>query len=244
MMASIGAWSILASYMPFSRWMAPGPTVPAHSPSLSVSFAWALAAKAPASSCRTPIHSNRLSSRSAAESGLMASPKTPHICRLLQFGEQVEQFLADVVLGHGSHPRLLAEMLPRGKLVCRRGYGSTCFPELHQEGLHAGDAFRLGIHKLVVSPGSEARSYSWPVGPEGSGFGRLGEVNPPEPMASINFHCLTRMASRPSPDWWMMASRELDQSSPRRMGPMSRLSSPRRIPTRHHRPGRRWRTDP
>ena len=38
-MASTGMWSSFASYRPFSRWMAPGPEVDRHTPSLPVALA-------------------------------------------------------------------------------------------------------------------------------------------------------------------------------------------------------------
>ena len=76
--ASTGAWLLRASYRPLRRWIAPGPTVPMHTASRPVSWAWALAAKAPASSWRTPIHSMRSSRRIASVTGLRASPTTPH----------------------------------------------------------------------------------------------------------------------------------------------------------------------
>ncbi len=76
--ASTGACDLAASYRPLSRWTAPGPTVPMQTASESVSWACALAANAPASSCRTPIHSTRSSRRIASVTGLRASPTTPH----------------------------------------------------------------------------------------------------------------------------------------------------------------------
>ena len=47
-------------------------------PSRPVSWAWALAANAPTSSCRTPTHSMRSSRRIASVTGFSASPTTPH----------------------------------------------------------------------------------------------------------------------------------------------------------------------
>ena len=76
--ARTGACDFLASYRPLSRWTAPGPTVPMHTASPSLSWAWALAAKAPTSSCLTPIHSIRSSRRIASVTGFSASPTTPH----------------------------------------------------------------------------------------------------------------------------------------------------------------------
>ena len=75
--ASTGACDFLASYRPLSRWIEPGPTVPMHTPSRPVSWAWALTANAAASSCRTPTHSTRSSWRMASVTGLSASPTTP-----------------------------------------------------------------------------------------------------------------------------------------------------------------------
>jgi hypothetical protein len=37
--ASTGTWSSLASYNPFSRWIAPGPEVAVHTPSRPVNLA-------------------------------------------------------------------------------------------------------------------------------------------------------------------------------------------------------------
>ena len=50
-------------------------------PRVPVSWAWALAANAPTSSCRTPIHSSRSSRRMASVTGLRASPTTPQTWR-------------------------------------------------------------------------------------------------------------------------------------------------------------------
>ena len=75
--ASTGAGDFLASYRPLRRWIAPGPTVPMQTASRPVSCACAPAAKAPASSWRTPIQSIPSWRRIASVTGLSASPTTP-----------------------------------------------------------------------------------------------------------------------------------------------------------------------
>ena len=73
--ASTGWWSILASYSPFSRWMAPGPEVARHTPISPVNLACAHAMKAAISSCRTWMKSGSPSARSSAPMiPLMPSP--------------------------------------------------------------------------------------------------------------------------------------------------------------------------
>ncbi len=48
-----GVLSALASYSPFRRWIAPGPAIAVHTPSLPVYFAYPAAIKAADSSCLT-----------------------------------------------------------------------------------------------------------------------------------------------------------------------------------------------
>ena len=81
-MASTGAPERLASYSPLIRCRLPGPHEPAHTASLPVSWASALAANAPASSWRTctqsiPPLAEPPVRRTASTMGLRLSPTTP-----------------------------------------------------------------------------------------------------------------------------------------------------------------------
>ena len=78
-----------------------------------MSWAWALAANAPASSWRTPIHSTRSSRRIASVTGLSASPTTPQTWRDAVLGQGLDQELATV--------RHLGRLLPRGVRFGRSG---------------------------------------------------------------------------------------------------------------------------
>src|ERR1700736_4061822 len=73
------AWSRLASWRPATRWLLPGPVVPAHTDSRPVSLACPAAASAAPSSCRTPTHSIS-PCRTASASGLSESPINPKRC--------------------------------------------------------------------------------------------------------------------------------------------------------------------
>lgn len=73
--ATTGLRSSLASYSPFSRWIAPGPWVARQTPTSPVYLAWPLAMKAAISSCRTVTSSGSPPARfSAARSGSIPSP--------------------------------------------------------------------------------------------------------------------------------------------------------------------------
>ena len=74
-MATTGTWSSLASYSPFSRCIAPGPEVAAHTPTRPVNFAYPTASNAAISSCRAWMNFGWFSARpQAASRPLIPSP--------------------------------------------------------------------------------------------------------------------------------------------------------------------------
>src|SRR4029453_10136804 len=76
--ASTGTPLRWASYSPWIRWVFPGPQLPAQTASRPVRCASAAAAKAPASSLRTWIHSMPSGRRIASTKGFRLSPTTPY----------------------------------------------------------------------------------------------------------------------------------------------------------------------
>src|SRR6478735_9277485 len=73
-----------------------------HTPSVPVSWAWALTAKAATSSWRTPTHSMRSSVRIASVRGLRASPTTPQTWVTPASASEVMTCSATVVMGGPS----------------------------------------------------------------------------------------------------------------------------------------------
>ncbi|GAA2112917.1 hypothetical protein GCM10009759_56140 [Kitasatospora saccharophila] len=71
----------MASYSPFSRWIAPGPEVAAHTPTFPENLANPTASNAAISSCLACTNAGRSSARPhAANSPLIPSPGYPNTC--------------------------------------------------------------------------------------------------------------------------------------------------------------------